>query len=283
MINSVKKLQPEVLVAAVLLALAGAFVFYSSISGLVKVWISSDDYSHGFFIIPIALYIAWQKKDEVAAVASPPSLLMAVPLFFVLLVYTLAKLAGIATLASVSMICFVGAVIVFYLGWRALWELIFPVSILFFMVPFPSQIYSAVTIKLQLYVSMVSSAIITAFGIPIFRDGNVLTIPDRTLEVAEACSGIRSLISLFCLGALYGYFTMTSPLRRLILFISAVPIAVAVNIFRITIIVLAIHYFKLDLTVGTAHTLLGFVVFALALFLLIFERWVLQLWADKTA
>ncbi len=267
----------EILFAAALL-LCFAVAYAPVLQSLVHTWGNSDDYSHGFFIVPICLYIIWQKKDELMKLvwySSPWGLVL---FFSSLLLYILADSAGIRTLSSLTIIPVLAGIIWYLLGGQVLRALMFPLFLLLFMVPVPSQIYSSLTIPLQLIVSKVSVSMTSGVGIPIFAEGNVLQLPDRTLEIVEACSGLRSLLSLFVLSLVYGYFSLQSNLLRGFLFVSAIPVAILVNIVRVSLIITAFYYFNFDLSTGSAHTWLGVGVFFLALVFIFLEKGILGIW-----
>lgn len=249
---------------------------------LIATWSSSDEYSHGFFIIPLCCYIVWRKKDTLLDIPIKPSKLGLACTIFSLLLYLLAHLAEISTVRSFSMVLLIAGIILYFYGFRMLKELMFPLFLLLFMIPVPAQIYSQLTIPLQLFVSKTSVAAASLLGIPIYREGNVIHLPDRTMQVVRACSGLRSIISLLTLGAILGYFTLKSNFLRSILFLSGIPAAIFVNIIRVLLLVMAFHYFNYDLTTGSIHTIFGVIIFFLALLFIIVIKGVLSIW-DKPA
>ncbi len=250
---------------------------------LVMAWSGSDEYSHGFLIIPICIYILWRKKDVLAKIPASPSPWGLAVSIFSLCLYLFAHLAEIITVASFSMVLLVAGVVIYFYGLLMFKELIFPLFLLLLMIPIPSQIYSSLTIPLQLFVSKISVFIATLLGLPIYREGNVIHLPDRTMQVVQACSGLRSMISLVTLAAVFGYLTLRSNLLRIVLFVSGVPAAIVVNIIRVLMLVLAFHYFGYDLTSGPIHTAFGMTIFILALLLLIIIKGVLSIWDRSTA
>ncbi len=241
-------------------------------------WSGSADYSHGFFILPICLYIIWTKKTILSAIPVKGSYWGLVIILVSLCTYIFAHYAEIITLASLSLLPLVAGVIIYLFGFLMLKELLFPLFLLLFMIPIPSQIYSYLTIPLQLFVSKVSVSIAAILGVPLLREGNVIHLSDKTFQVVRACSGLRSIVSLLTLSAVFGYFTMKSNLLRLVLFVSAVPVAILVNIVRVLMMILAYHYFRYDLTHGNVHTFLGMFIFVLALFCLLFMKGILSPW-----
>ena len=248
------------------------------LKALVHSWSTSDNYSHGFFIVPISLFILWQKRDQLARVEIFPANWGLGLIIASLAIYFLASLAGIQTLAALPIVPLWAGIILYLFGWRMLREVMFPLCFLFFMIPIPSQLYSLMTIPLQLMVSKISVMLTSGIGIPVFSEGNVLHLPDRTLEVVEACSGLRSLLSLFVLSLVFGYFSLQSNWLRTILFVSAVPIALCVNVVRVSLIIISFYFFGFDLTSGAVHTYLGIAVFLLAMALIFAEKGILSHW-----
>ena len=242
-----------------------AGTFTPVFQGLISVWSNSEDYSHGFLIIPISLYIIWRKKEQLAAVDLNPSASGAVIVVVSLLVYVFSRYAGILSLAPVAMLAAVVGSVIYLFGFKMLRALAFPIFFLFLMVPIPSQIYSAMTLPLQLFVTQTTVEIARLFAVPILNEGNVIHLADRTLQVVAACSGMRSMISLFAICAIFGYFTLDSNVTRIILCACSVFIAVFINVVRVLSMVLAHQYFQYDLTHGTVHSIFGIMIFVLAL------------------
>jgi exosortase A len=247
--------------------LAGLFllVFYPVWAGLVGAWASSEDYSHGFLIVPISLYAVWNKREDLksAEIKSSWAFFPLAPaaLFF----FLISQYAEILTLAPLAMIMFLAATLLFLCGWQVFKLCIFPLFLLFFMVPVPAQIYAALTVPLQLFVTKVTVSIVSLLGVPIMREGNVLYLPEHTLQVVQACSGLRSIMSLLTLGAVMGYFCLKQNFSRALLFVSAIPIAISVNILRVFLIVVAFYYFNFDLAHGNIHTVFGALIFGFAI------------------
>jgi exosortase len=142
---------------------------------------------------------------------------------------------------------------------------LFPILFLVLMVPVPAQIFSQLTIPFQLIVSTASSIAARIVNIPVLREGNIMHIPAHTLQVVHACSGLRSLIVIFVICTLIGYITLRSNISRVVLCIFAVPIAIFVNIIRVFIMIVFLHFFSINLTFGPIHTITGMAVFILAL------------------
>jgi exosortase A len=262
---------------------AFCFTFFPVWKNLINLWLNSDEYSHGFFIVPLALYIIWQKKDKLSALPIEGSWIGFLMSFLALLLFFIGHIGLIETLKSLTMIFFIAGSIAFLFGFSMLKELLFPISILLFMIPIPSQIFAAATIHLQLFVSTISSNLVSAIGVPLYREGNVIHLSDHTLQVVQACSGMRSLISLLTLSAVFGYLTLRSNILRTLLFCSGFPIAVFVNIVRVALLISFIHFLGIDLTHGTLHTVFGLGIFFLALALLFIIKELLTKWDSPSS
>jgi exosortase len=260
------------------MGLSFILVYFPVWKGLVLTWYRSDDYSHGFFIVPVVIYSLWQKKEELVRLPLRSSGFGLALLIISLILYILATYAEIKTGAALAMVVSIVSVVLFLYGFALFREILFILLFLIFMIPVPAQIYSAMTTPLQLVVSQVSVWFVALFGLPIFREGNVIHLPEHTLEMVQACSGLRSLMSLLTLSVIISYFSLRSNWLRLFLLFSAVPAAIIVNIIRVMIMILAFYYFDLDLTQGTVHTIFGTIVFTLAIALVFLVKGVLSFW-----
>ena len=254
--------------------------YYPVWKSLLTTWSSSDEYSHGFFIIPLCCYIIWQKKSILANIPKKPSLWGLILIVISLVIYLFSSFAGIATLSSLSLLPLFAGIMIYLYGYLIFKELLFPFFLLLFMIPVPAQIYSTLTVPLQLFVSKISVGMASLIGVPIYREGNVIHLPQRTLEVVQACSGLRSMTALLTLSIVFGYFTLKSSLLRIILFFAGVPAAIIVNICRVSLMVLVFYHFDFDLTKGTIHTIFGLAIFILALIIIFMIKGVLERW-DK--
>ena len=253
-------------------------VFFPVLKSLVKVWHGSEEYSHGFFIIPLSLYIIWQKKDELTETSVQPSNWGLLIIIISLLLFIIARAGEILTLVPMTMIFLIFGAVIYLFGFLMCRKLIFPLFFLFFMIPVPSQVYSALTIPLQLFVTKTTVFIAGLMGISIYREGNVINLPDHTMQVVQACSGLRSMISLLVLSAIFGYFTLRSNILRGVLFVAGIPISIIVNIFRVFLMVTAYYYFNYDLTADSVHTIFGMIIFIMALIIIAATRGVLSFW-----
>ena len=144
-------------------------------------------------------------------------------------------------------------------------ELKFPLAVLLLAIPFPAIVFNQITFPLQLLASQLASDLLPLLGVPVLREGNVIQLPVMQLEVAEACSGIRSLMSLFTLAVFYGYFLERTTGRRVILALASIPIAVAANAARIVGTGLCVQYWDPEKALGFFHEFSGWVMFLISL------------------
>ncbi|HVV43674.1 MAG TPA: exosortase/archaeosortase family protein [Bryobacteraceae bacterium] len=231
--------------------------------GLGSVWYNDADMGHGFFVPLIAGYIAWQKRSKIEGLAPRPSWWgLAVLLWGGLQLYLGTLGAELYTTRTSVVFSIAGAVLL--LGGKKYLQIFwFPIFLLFFMVPIPAVVYNEITFPLQLLASRVAENAISLLGIPIIREGNVLELASQKLDVVEACSGIRSLLTLTFLSLVYGYFCEKRTWLRAVLFFSTIPIAIAANAARVTITGVLAN-FKPELAEGLFHEAQGWVIFMVA-------------------
>jgi exosortase len=235
---------------------------------LVRQWNNDPDMGHGFFVPLLAGYIVWQHREELAAIAPEPNWWGLVVVALGGLQLVLGTLgAELFTTRMSFVVTLIG--VVWTLGGNVmLRKLAFPLFLLFFMLPIPAVIYSAATFKLQILASQLADGALTVLNIPVLREGNVLELPNQRLSVVDACSGIRSLLSLTFLSLVYGYFFEGKTWVRVVLFFSTIPIAIIANASRVTITGV-ITQVKPELAEGFFHEAEGWVIFMVALVILI--------------
>jgi len=261
------------LAAAVSLALALAWLYGGTIPGLVRQWATDEDYSHGFFVLPLFAYFVWERRDRLRAAPLRPTALGLVVLAASLASFVAGQFGSELFLSRISLIGVLAGLVLFLAGGRHLRLLAFPLAFLLLMVPLPRIIFNHVAFPLQLLASQLGEMVISAAGVPVMREGNVLLLPNRALEVAEACSGIRSLISLLMLAIVLGYFGERRTWARALIAVAAVPIAVVANAIRVAGTGLASYWISPAAAEGFFHTFSGWVMFVLALAaLLAFHR-----------
>jgi exosortase len=235
---------------------------------LIDQWNNDEDMGHGFFVPVIAAYIAWQDRDKLLGRPIKPNYWgLAIVVFAAIQMY-IGTLGAELFLARTAFVEAVIGCVLFLGGTHALRVLMFPLLLLCFMVPIPSVIYNRITFPLQLFASQVAAYALEILGVPVLRDGNVLELPSQRLSVVEACSGIRSLLSLTFLSLVYGYFFDKKPWMRVALLFATVPIAILANAGRVTLTGL-MSEINPELTQGSAHTASGWVIFMIALAMMV--------------
>lgn len=253
-------------IAAITLIGAGLLLTYWQVFGsLVDAWWNDGNYSHGFFIIPLAVYFAWVRRDELIAAVPRPTWFGLVVLACSMAMLVAGLLGSELFTSRVSLIGVLAGIILFLFGWKHLRILALPLAFLLLMIPIPSIILNRITLPLQFFASRVGASALTACDIPVLREGNVLVLANTSLEVAEACSGIRSLVSLITLGIVFGYFTDTRLWVRLTIVASTVPVAILANGARVAGTGIAAHWWGPAAAEGFFHEFSGWVVFVAAL------------------
>jgi exosortase len=252
---------------AILILLLG-WLYYSILSSLVVQWWRDPNFSHGFFVPAFSAFLLWDKRNLLANLRRSPSW-WGLPIVIVsLAVVVIGVLGAELFLSRVSFILLLAGLIIFFLGWNHFRELLFPWAFLFLMVPIPTIIFNQITFPLQLLASWVSSIVLPLAGVPVLREGNVINLPAMPLEVAEACSGIRSLMSLATLAIIYGSLMERRTSIRVVLALASIPIAVAANSLRIVGTGLLVQYWDPDKAEGFFHAFSGWLIFVVSLLML---------------
>lgn len=247
------------------LALLLIALYYRTGIKLVVDWYNIPDYSHGFLVPLFSLFLLWDKRKKIAATAVQPSW-AGVPIVALGLITLIFGVYGVDLFTSrISFVILLSGLIWTFLGRAMLRQLCFPVLVLLLAIPFPAIIFNQITFPLQLLASKLASTILPLLGVPTLQEGNVIQLPVMKLEVAEACSGIRSLMSLFTLAVFYGYFLERTTRRRLILALASIPIAVAANAIRIVGTGLCVQYWDPAKALGFFHEFSGWVMFVISL------------------
>jgi exosortase len=249
---------------AVLVVIAAVATYWELLAGLVQQWAHDDNYSHGFLILPLSAYFAWQRRAALAAAPPRPSAWGLVFIAIGVSMLVVGTMAAEVFVARVSLVVLIAGCIAFLYGREHLRILRVPVLFLLLMIPLPAIVFNQIAFPLQLFASQVGEVTIRAAGVPVLRDGNVLELETLRLEVAEACSGIRSLVSLLTLAVVLGQLGRRSPGRIWLLALATVPIAVAANAGRVAGTGLAAHIWGKAVAEGFLHTASGALAFAVA-------------------
>ena len=260
----------------VLVCLAIA-VYYPVLYYMVDQWSWDDNYSHGFLIVPLAAWFAYERKNKLKKIPIEGSWLGLIPLAIGTLTLGVGRLGvELMNMRSSFVFTIIGLVLLLF-GTRVFRVLAFPLLFLFLMVPLPNSVVNIVAFPLQLLATDAAVNALHALHIPALREGNIIHLASSQLFVAEACSGLRSLTALLTLGVTFAYFFRKSMLERVILVFSTIPIAIFVNSFRVALTGVLTHYYGKEVAEGWIHQLEGLFTFGLAFFLLMLLAWVLRL------
>lgn len=250
--------------AVVLAGLAFLWLYARVFATLASDWRTDDNYSHGFFILPLALYFVWERRGRLASLPPRPSVTGLLIVLFGLAVFLAGVLGADRFLPRVSLLIVLAGSIVYVAGWNMLRAMAFPLAFLLLMVPLPALIFNEIAFPLQILASRAGEAAMVAFHVPVLREGNVMILAHTTLEVAEACSGIRSLISLLTLGIVFGYFSDPRASVRWIVALSTIPVAILDNAVRVAGTGIAAQYYGDAAAEGFFHTFSGWLLFIVA-------------------
>src|ERR1700723_344658 len=251
-------------------------LYAAVIKSLVEQWWTDADYGHGFFVPLFSGYILWHTRERWTKVEVKPSNFGFVVIVGAIALLLLGSLGAELFTSRFSLLVLLAGMILFLAGWKMLRAVSFPLGYLIWMIPIPAIIYNEITFPLQLIASRLATAWLELAQVPVLRDGNILIMSNYSLEVVEACSGIRSLMTLMALAVAYGY--LVSPRRwiRYALAAFMVPVAIGTNAIRIMGAGLMAHRFGPAAAEGFLHQFSGWAIFLVALLLMFGSYWILQ-------
>lgn len=235
---------------------------------MAREWVTDDDMGHGFFVPAVVGWILWRRRDELRAIPADPSWWGVPVVVYGLIQFAVGTLGVEFFLSRTALIITLAGAVIATCGIRLFTSLLFPFFLMLFMIRIPAIIYNQITFPLQLLASQVAESSLMTLGIPVLREGNVLELANQKLSVVEACSGIRSLLSLSFLALVYGYFFETKPWLRVVVWLLTIPIAIIANAGRVAMTgVLAAT--RPQLAAGFFHLFEGWVVFLIAMLLMV--------------
>lgn len=247
-----------------------------------ETWDVNDNFSHGYFIPLVSLYMIFSLREQLQKEVIQPSNWGLLILLGGLTLLILATVASLNFMQQASLLIVLWG-IVFYLFGRRYTALLFvPIAYLFFMIPIPAILWNKIAFPMQLYSSAMTENIVRMLGVTIYREGNVLHLVETTLEVVDACSGLRSLTTMFALSAAVAWFAHYSPWRKWVVFFAAAPIAIFVNMFRLTATALLASRYGKEVAQGFLHDFSGMLVFILGLALLWATNMVMSKGTDRS-
>jgi exosortase len=248
-----------------------AAVYAPILYHLVRHWKIVPDYSHGFLVAPLSVYFAWEHKRELARTPIEGSWWGVVPLGLGVAALSIGRLGvELTAMRSGFVLSLIGMVLLLF-GKQIFRVLMFPLLFLFMMVPLPQSLVNVVAFPLQLMAAGAAVDTLQALGIPALVEGNIIHLANAKLFVADACSGLRSLMALLTLGVVFAYFFRKNNVERLILVASAIPIAIFVNAVRVALTGILTHHYGEEMATGFIHEFQGLITFSLAFLLLLLE------------
>jgi exosortase len=247
------------------------------LSSLARQWWNDPNYGHGFFVPIFAGYVLWRLRDQWRAVPAQPSNFGVAVMLFAIGLRVFGMLGTELFMARLSLVILISGMVLFLRGSQVLRSIAFPIGYLLFMIPLPAIVYYQLTLPLELWASRLGATGLVALGIHTVRQGNLLFLPNCTLNVVEACSGIRSLLSLLAAAVAYGYSTEQKTWKRIVLAVASIPIAIATNGLRLVATGVLSYFFGPSVDSGVVHVALGLGFFAVAVFSILLMHKILGL------
>lgn len=252
----------------VVIALA-AWLWGSIVSTwLAQLW-GDPNYSFGLIAVPVAAWFAWRRRHELQRISKQTSYGGLAFIVFALVVLFAGTLGSELFLSRISFVFFLFGVSWYVGGWGHVKLLALPLGLLVLAIPLPEVVFNQVAFPLQLLASHIATVMLDVFGVPVLREGNIITLPKITLGVAEACSGLRSGFSLVALSVIYGQLCESKNITRIALVLTALPIAVLVNSIRVMGTGLLAQYMTVHAAESFFHGFYGWLLFGVALVLLV--------------
>ncbi len=243
--------------------------YIPTINWMMGRWNGKESYySHGFLVPLITLFIIWQRRDVLSKIKITGNILGLWIVAACLLVHVICAALRVYFVSGFTLITLVYGMVLFFFGKDVVRKLTFPILFLFTMVPLPLAAIGVLTVKLKLLATQLSVFVLNTIGFRCIQDGSFIRMPSSFIEVAAPCSGLRSIISLLTLGLLFAYFSKTSFFKKSILFLSSIPIAIATNVMRITVVAVVNDLYGGKVAMGVFHDLTGYLVFVVAFVML---------------
>ncbi len=241
------------------------WLYHTIFSRLVLQWLHDPNFSHGFFVPIFSLFVLWERRSKIASLPQQPAWSGLLVLTFGLCVLATGVLGAELFLSRTSFLLVITGLAALFLGWGHVRAALFPLLFLLLMIPIPSIVFNSITSPLQTLASIFAAHMLPLLGVPVLREGNILRLPAMALEVAQACSGIRSLMSLLTLAIIYGYLMEPRTWIRVTLAVASIPVAVLANSLRIVGTGLIVQYWDPAKAEGFFHLFSGWLVFVVSL------------------
>ncbi len=249
----------------VVIATGFLLLYWQTITALVVDWGDNPNFSHGFLIPFVTGYMIWYKQNELATIAHEPSNLGLVIIALGMMIHIVGNIGAEFFVMRFSIIVTLFGIAFYLFGKKLTAAIAIPLLYLIIMIPLPAIIWNKIAFPLQLLAANLSSDMVKVIGIPVLREGNILHLANTSLEVVDACSGLRSLTSLMALSGAFAYIAPLGVGKKWVLFFSAFPIAVIVNVVRLTVTAMMATYIGAEAAHGFLHDMSGLLVFVVAL------------------
>jgi exosortase A len=255
----------------VIFLLSFGLLYWKTLYEMVMDWYIDENYSHGFLIPLITGYIIYQRRRDIDMTKANSSNWGLIIALTGLMFYFVGNIGGESFTMRLSMLIVIGGTIIFSCGIKFFERILFPFSYLIFMIPLPYLFYDSIAFPLKLLVTKFSVGFLRLIDIPVLREGNIIHLVNTTLEVADACSGIRSMMSLLALSTAIAYFSQKGEIKRIVLVSLALPIAIFANSIRVIGTGILANRFGSVVAEGFFHEFAGLVIFGVAMVMLIFS------------
>lgn len=265
----------RITLAAISVAVVGLIaLFYSTAAGMVSIWYHFETYTHGFIIVPITLWLIWQKRAHLAAYTPQPSAIFLVLICLGLLGWSLSRLTGVLVVEQFALVGIVITTVAALVGWQVAKFLAFPLLFLLFAVPMGEDLVP----PMMEFTATFTVSAIKLTGIPVYRDGLWFSLPSGNWSVVEACSGVRYLIASVTLGVMYAYVTYHTLWKRLLFILMSAIVPILANGLRAYMIVMIGHFSEMEYATGVDHLIYGWFFFGIVMFILF---WVGSFWQEE--
>jgi len=262
------QIEPRVLLLGAIPVVGLMVLYHGVVYHLGLDWYRDPDYSHGFLVPFLSMYFLWERWGNLKKSAIRPSPWGVGLLGFGLCMLMVGVIGAELYTQRVSFIVVLAGLVLLLFGWEYLWMVSFPIAFLIFMVPLPTIVVNSIAFPLQLFAAKTATFCLFSLGIPALREGNLIALAGMTLEVNEACSGLRSLLALLALGTVYGYISQKDLWKRWMLVLLSIPIAIIANAVRVSGTGILAYVWGVEVAQGFYHLFEGWVVFVVAFILL---------------
>ena len=272
---------PRGIAVVVGIAAMVVLVYHQMFVALWRTWATNPNYSHGYLIPPVVVFLLWRERRRYLAAREHGSTFGLVLIALALLGHVVSMRAGVFMTQGYSLVLLLFGLSIFFYGRRATRTVWFPLGYLVLMLPMPPYLMNVIAFRLKVFAASAGSGIAVRLGIPLVRSGMTIHIPAGSLRIADPCSGLRSLIALVALGALFAYLTRGKVWKRVVLFAAAVPLAVLANVIRISVLCMVANVWGIDAALGFFHDFSGLLLFMIAFVGLVTVRKLLKCETDE--